>query len=105
VDAVGTVPRVARLLAVAHAYRGLLESGAAKDYADLARIAGVSRARVTQVMGLLHLAPDIQEAVLDLPRTYGGADAVLETDLRAVAALAEWGRQRRAWGARMQARN
>jgi len=58
------IPRAARVLALAHKWRGLIRSGAVKDQAELARLVGVSRARVTQVMGLLWLAPDVQEAVL-----------------------------------------
>lgn len=56
------IPRVARVLALAHHWRGLIQSGAVHDRADLARLVGVSRARVTQVMNLLWLAPDIQVA-------------------------------------------
>jgi len=55
---------VARVLALAHHWRGLIESGVVKNQAELARLVGVSRARVTQVMGLLTLAPDVQEALL-----------------------------------------
>lgn len=51
-------------MAPARCWRGLIRSGAVRDQADLARLVGVSRARVTQVMGLLWLAPEIQEAVL-----------------------------------------
>ena len=58
------IPRAARVLALAHKWRGLIRSGAVKDQAELARLVGVSRARVTQVMGLLWLAPEVQEAVL-----------------------------------------
>jgi len=58
------IPRAARVLALAHKWRGLIRSGAVKDQAELARLVGVSRARVTQVMALLWLAPDVQEAVL-----------------------------------------
>lgn len=58
------IPRAARVLALAHKWRGLIRSGAVRDQAELARLVGVSRARVTQVMGLLWLAPDVQEAVL-----------------------------------------
>ena len=58
------IPRAARVLALAHRWRGLIRSGAVKDQADLARLVEVSRARVTQVMGLLLRAPDIQVAVL-----------------------------------------
>jgi hypothetical protein len=95
---VGTVPRVTRLVALAHRFHGYLQSGTATDYADLARLAGVTRARITQIMNLLHLAPDIQEALLELPRTVEGRDLYLETDLRPIAAVPDWSKQRRMWG-------
>jgi hypothetical protein len=60
------------------------------EQADLARLVGVSRARVTQVMSLLWLAPDIQEAVLDaLPGVPGS-----ERALRGVASHMLWAVQR-----------
>src|SRR5947207_15746398 len=70
----GRVPRVAKLLALAHRFEGLLLEGAVKDYAELARLGQVTRARISQVMALLGLAPDIQEQVLFLPRTVRGRD-------------------------------
>ena len=48
-------------------WQALLESGEASSQAAIARREGISRARVTQVMGLLRLAPEIQERVLSLP--------------------------------------
>jgi hypothetical protein len=96
-EVLGAVPRVARLLALAHRYRDLVDSGGVKDYADLARIVGVSRARITQLMNLLHLAPEIQEAVLDLPLTVRGRDVLFEGNLRPIAATPEWSKQRAQW--------
>ena len=93
----GSVPRIARLVALAHRFEALLASGEVANCADLARLAGVSRPRVTQIMNLLLLAPDIQETLLDLPRTVHGRDPVTERDLRAIAAEPSWGRQRRMW--------
>jgi hypothetical protein len=46
----GRVPRVARLLALAHRFDGLLRAGVVKDYAELARLGHVTRARVSQVI-------------------------------------------------------
>jgi hypothetical protein len=48
-------------------------------------------------MNLLNLAPDIQEEILFLPRTERGCDPVGERDLRPIAAVAEWRKQRRMW--------
>jgi alkylated DNA nucleotide flippase Atl1 len=90
---------VARLLALAHRFRGLVESGDVRDYADVARLAGVTRARATQILNLLHLAPDIQEAVLDLPRVVGGRDPITERGLRPLVATPDWPAQRALWRA------
>jgi hypothetical protein len=93
----GRVPRAARLLALAMRFEGLLRSGDVRDYADLARLADVTRARMTQIMNLLLLAPDIQEAILDLPRTLAGRDPITERHLRAIVAEPQWARQRALW--------
>ena len=63
----GRVPRISRLMALAIKFQGMLDRGEVKDYAELARLGHVTRARVTQIMNLLMLAPDIQEAILFLP--------------------------------------
>jgi hypothetical protein len=93
----GDVPRAARLLALAWRFEDLLGSGEVKGYADLARLAGVTRPRMTQIMNLLLLAPDIQEAILDLPRTLAGRDPISERHLRPVVAQPEWANQRALW--------
>ena len=93
----GAVPRVARLMALALRFERLLISGAVKDYAALARRGHVTRARITQVMNLLHLAPDLQERVLFLAPVTQGRARVTEHTLRPVAALVCWHEQRAAW--------
>ncbi len=93
----GRVPRVARLMALAIRFEGLLRAGVVKDYAQLARLGHVSRARVSQVMGLLSLAPDLQEAVLLLPRTLKGRDPIPMWRLLPIAATLDWRKQRRLW--------
>ncbi len=93
----GRVPRVARLMALAIRFDDLIRAGAITDQADLARLGHVSRARVTQIMNLLHLAPDIQETILHLPRVTSGKDPLTERDLRAIAAEPDWRQQRQAW--------
>jgi hypothetical protein len=95
----GRVPRVARLLALAHRLEQLLRAGVARDYAELGRLGRVTRARVSQLMSLLYLAPDLQEAVLFLPRTGRGRDPVILRDLLPIAAVPDWKRQRRLWQA------
>ena len=90
VEAPDRVPRVARLLALAHHWRGLIRDGTVRDRAELSRLVDVSRARVSQVMRLLDLAPDIQEAVLDGAVDWAGA----ELALRATATNPVWTDQR-----------
>ena len=93
----GSVPRVSRLMALAIRFDGLIRSGAITDQADLARLGHVSRARVTQIMNLLHLAAAIQEEVLFLPMVTAGRDAITERHLRTIAAEVDWATQRDAW--------
>jgi DNA invertase Pin-like site-specific DNA recombinase len=56
--------RITRLMALAVRLEGLLREGAVKDYAELARLGCVSRARITQILNLRNLAPTIQEKIL-----------------------------------------
>ena len=93
----GRVPRAARLLALAHRLERLLRAGVVRDYAELARLGRVTRARVSQIMSLLNLAPAIQEEILFLPRVERGRDPVILHDLLPIAATADWKRQRRLW--------
>src|SRR5262245_31235332 len=95
--AVGRVPRIARLMALALRFEELVRSGAVRDYAELARLGRVSRARITQVMNLLHLAPDLQEEVLFLAPVLKGRDPIHLENLQGLAALVDWQSQRRQW--------
>lgn len=90
----GSVPRVSKLMALAIRFDGLVRQGRVCDYAELARVGRVSRARLTQIMNLLNLAPEIQEEILFLPRTVTGRDAITEHDLRPATNELDWGRQR-----------
>ncbi|MBN9522964.1 hypothetical protein J0H58_31370, partial [bacterium] len=84
------VPRVARLMALAIKMDGLVRTGVVRDYATLARLGRVTRARVTQVMNLTLLAPDIQEALLFLPPVAAGREPLALADLQPVAAIRDW---------------
>ncbi len=75
----------------------LVREGVVKDYAELARLAHVSRARVTQIMNLNLLAPDIQEDPLFLPGTERGRDSIREHAVRPIAATTDWGTQWTMW--------
>ena len=74
-------PRVVELLRKAIEWQALLESSDATNQADIARREGLSRARVTQIMGMLRLAPEIQEHILSMPNTVR-RPAVTERALR-----------------------
>jgi hypothetical protein len=87
----GCIPRLARLLALAIRMEGLLRSGTIGDYAELARLGRVTRARMTQIMKLLHLAPDLQEQILFLPPIRG----LNERNLRPITNRIDWDEQRR----------
>jgi hypothetical protein len=93
----GNVPRVSRLMALAIRFDGLIRHGQIRGFADLARLGYVSRARITQIMNLLNLSPDIQENILFLPKTTKDRDPIREKNLRAIVAEPHWSRQRKMW--------
>jgi hypothetical protein len=86
-------PRVTCLLALAHRFEALVQSGGVRDYADLARAGRVSRARVSQILKLLLLAPSIQDHILWLPPRAAGEEPITERDLRHVVIEPRWDRQ------------
>lgn len=88
------IPRVVQLLALAHHYNDLLKQGVVKDYADIARLGGVSRARITQIMGLLLLAPEIQIKMLIKHQTVNN---LLLRDFLTVNKEVDWERQMDIW--------
>ncbi len=94
---VGRTPRVSKLMALAIRFDQLLREGKVADQSELARLAHVTQPRMTQIMNLNHLAPDIQESILHLPRVTEGRDPVTERDLRPIAQIMDWQKQRRAW--------
>lgn len=93
----GSVPRLSRLMALAIHMDGLICRGEVTDYADLALLAHVSRARITQIMNLLHLAPDIQESILYLPLARISRDGIPEKSVRPLSAISDWQKQRALW--------
>jgi hypothetical protein len=93
----GRVPRVSRLMALALRFDELVRTGQVASYSALATVGHVTRARVSQIMSLLHLAPDLQEALLFLPLTQRGRDPIILADLMPLAAAFDWRKQRRLW--------
>ena len=93
----GRVPRVARLMALALRLDELVRTGQVANYSALAALGHVTRARICQILNLIHLAPDIQEALLFLPPMQRGRDPILLADLQPIAAALDWRKQRRLW--------
>lgn len=92
---------VARMLALAHHLNAAIERGVVADQAAVARKLGLTRARVTQLLDLTLLAPDLQLQVLEL-EAVDGVEPLAERQLRGVVAAGTWPEQRAAW-ARMTA--
>ena len=91
------VPRIARLLALAWHIEALVRSGTLASYAAAARLGHVSRARLSQIMSLLNLAPDLQEQVLFLQHPRRGQTPLALRQVLRVAAVLDWPEQRRRW--------
>ena len=98
-EADGRIPRISRLMALAWRLDELVRTGVVADYAALARLGHVSRARISQILSLLRLAADIQEALLFLSAVERGRDPIHLRQLQPLAALLDWHEQRRLWQA------
>lgn len=85
------VPKVALLLVLGHHFERLVRDGIVKDYAEIARRTGMTRARVTQICNLTLLVPEIQNGILS--HTAQGVEHVHERSLRAIVAEADWSKQ------------
>lgn len=93
----GRVPRVAKWMALALKLVQHLDQGDLASQAEAARLGGVTRARFSQILTLVHLAPDLQEAVLFLPRIERGGEPLQMRHLLPLTRLADWQQQRDAW--------
>ncbi len=85
--------RVAITLAFAHKIRQAIFSGETQDQADAARKLGLTRARLSQILDLTNLAPDIQEEILFLA-AIDGREPLSERALRGVVRVTTWAEQR-----------
>jgi hypothetical protein len=92
------VPRISRYMALAIHFEDLIKQGIVTDYADLARLGHVTRARITQIMNLRLLASEIQEELLFLRETKTGNGQFQLRGIQAIAAEFEWEKQRNRWG-------
>ena len=86
----------ARMLALAHHVEAAIGQGRLKSAADMAYQLGFTRARMTHLLDLLLLAPDIQEDVLFL-EAVDGQEPLSERVLRAIAHAGAWEVQRERW--------
>jgi len=89
--------RITRLMALAIRLDDLLRNRADLDCAALAKAGSISRTRLSQILNLVLLAPDIQEQLLWLPATTKGRDAITEKQIRRLAGLHNWQQQRQAF--------
>lgn len=87
---------VARMLALAHHVESAIARGLVASAADVAGQLGFTRARVTHLLDLQLLAPDVQEEVLFL-EAVEGEEPLSERGLRAVAHAGTWEVQRERW--------
>jgi hypothetical protein len=93
----GRIPRVARILALAHHFQNLLDTGVVRTQMELAELTKLTTARITQIMNLLILAPDIQEEILFMAPVTKGPAPVTERDLRPLLKTLVWSEQRERW--------
>jgi hypothetical protein len=86
--------RAAQMLALAYQMDRLIETGLVRDRAEMARVTGFDDSRISQVMNLMWLAPDIQDALL-LAEIGDGRDWVTAKELLPIARCPSWTEQRR----------
>jgi hypothetical protein len=100
VDTPSPIPRISRLLALALKMEQMIHEGTVKSYSELAHRGRVSAARITQVMNLLFLAPDIQEQILSRSTATTG---LRESALRKLSSVVGWSEQRERWQEQLRA--
>jgi hypothetical protein len=93
----GRLPRITRYMALAIYYEDLIRQGHVHDYAEIATLGHVTRARITQIMNLRLLAPDIQDSLLTQPRIVCGQDSLSLRLLQSLALQADWREQQKQW--------
>jgi hypothetical protein len=84
-------------MALAIRMEDLIRAGGIADYSELAKLGHVTRARITQILNLLLLAPDIQEQILFLSPTNRGRDPIGLAQLQPITRVLDWNQQKRLW--------
>jgi hypothetical protein len=87
--AAAPIPRIARLMALAIRFDSMLRAGSIQNIAEIGRLGHVTRARMSQIMALLDLSPDIQEQILFL-----NSGRLNERNIRPVLRCINWEEQR-----------
>ncbi len=93
----GRIPRITRWMALAIQLQLRIEKGELTNQAAIARAGEVTRARLSQLMSLNHLAPDLQEFLLFLPRVIRGADPIQMRQVISITKVSDWNEQRSLW--------
>ena len=87
---------VAQMLAFAHRVEAEIAEGLLPDRSAASRHYGISTGRISQIMNLLQLSPDIQEAVLWL-EAVDGREPMTGQALEELAVIEAWSEQRKGW--------
>ncbi len=95
---IGRIPRISKLVALTNRMQSMMDSGQVESFQQLAELGRISQPRMTQIMSLLNLAPDIQEELLYLPEVIQGKAQIHERLLRPLTRETDWRVQRRLWG-------
>ena len=95
----GRLPRITQVMSLAVYFQDLLQRGEARDYADLARLGRLTRERMSQIMELVWLAPDMQQQILEFQPAGPGRFPVSEVAMRRIASTLSWEEQRQEWNA------
>ena len=93
----GRLPRVTQVMALAIQFQDMIRRGEAKDYADLARLGCLTRERMSQIMELVWLAPDIQQEILEFRPTLQSRFPISEVAVCRIGGCLLWEEQRGAW--------
>lgn len=93
----GRLPRVTQVVALAIQFQEMIQKCEARDYADLARLGCLTRERMSQIMELIWLAPDIQREILEFPPRGATRFPISEVAVRKIAAHLAWHDQRESW--------
>jgi len=91
------IPRISLYMALAIHFEDLIRRGIVTEYAELARLGHVTRARVTQIMNWRLLAPEIQEELLFLEELTNRVQLVQLKLLQTIATDFDWEDQRKNW--------